>query len=118
MNTESGYFKLGLFVIAGVTLIVGGTVFFGAGALFREYFKLETATTNSVEGLNVGAAVKFNGVTVGKVSRIEMAIWKYPPADVAKRQDIARYISIELELNRSQFLSETSAEIRANLQDA
>jgi ABC-type transporter Mla subunit MlaD len=118
MNSESGYFKLGLFVITGIALIVGGIIFFGAGALFREYFTMETATTESVEGLNPGAAVKFNGVTVGKVSRIAMAIWEYRPTDPAKKQEIARYITIELQINRSSFLSQTTSDIHKNMEEA
>src|SRR4051812_42755949 len=109
MNSESGYFKLGLFVIAGVALMVGGVVFFGAGALFKEYIKVETATTRSVEGLSVGAAVKFNGVTIGKVSDIEMASSKHDTSDPVKFEEIRRYVVVELEINRNVTDAKTSA---------
>ena len=118
MNTDSGYFKLGLFVIAGVTLIVSGVVFFGAGAMFKEYVTLETATTRSVEGLGVGADVKFNGVTMGKVSKIELAMWEYPNADPAKKEEIRRYVVVKLQLNRSTLTAHSTAQIKSNLQDA
>jgi ABC-type transporter Mla subunit MlaD len=118
MNSESGYFKLGIFVIAGVTLIVGGIVFFGAGAMFKEYITVETATVRSVEGLGVGADVKYNGVTMGKVSKIELAMWQYPDADPAKKEEIRRYVIVQLKLNRSTLTAHSAGALRANFQDA
>jgi len=118
MNSEKGYFKLGLFVIAGMTLLVGGVIFFGAGALFREYLTVETATTRSVEGLGVGAAVKYNGVTMGKVSKIELAMWQHPDADPSKMEDIRRYVIVQLQLDRGTLPARNIEAIRTNFRDA
>jgi ABC-type transporter Mla subunit MlaD len=103
MSNESRYFKLGLFVIVGVVLIVGGVVIFGASELFTPYITVETATTESVEGLNVGSAVKYNGVEVGSVSRIELANWSHSDPDPAVQAKIGRYVIVEMKLRRAMF---------------
>lgn len=118
MKSDTGYFKLGVFVIAGMTLLIGGVIFFGAGALFKEYFSVETATMRSVEGLGVGAAVKYNGVTMGKVSKIELAMWQHPDADQAKMEEIRRYVIVELQLNRGTLPARNMETIRTNFKDA
>src|SRR5215469_18341291 len=98
MNSESSFFKLGLFVVAGIALAVAGVVVLGAGALFQEYVTVETATEGSVEGLTVGGAVKHNGVTLGKVSKIEMATWRYGSPDPVKREQIGRWVIVEMQI--------------------
>ena len=115
MNSDARYFKLGLFVIAGVGLIVGGIVVFGAASLFQDYVVVETATRDSVEGLTVGAAVKYAGVTVGKVSNIEMASWRHRQSDGDKALQLRPYIEIDMQIRREIVVAKTSAEMKRNL---
>lgn len=77
MNTNPRYFKLGLFVLVGLALLVAGVVALGANALFARTVLVETATTESVVGLSVGAEVKFRGVPLGRVHRIELPRARY-----------------------------------------
>ena len=69
MNSKS-YFKVGLFVIIGVLLIVAGVIVFGAGKFFKQKIIIESYFDQSVQGLEVGAPLKFQGVKVGNVSEI------------------------------------------------
>jgi len=69
MNSKS-YFKVGLFVIIGVLLIVAGVIVFGAGKFFKKKIIIESYFDQSVQGLEVGAPLKFQGVQVGNVSEI------------------------------------------------
>ena len=64
------YFKVGIFVILGFLLIVFAIVLFGAGKFFREKIVIETYFNQSVQGLDVGAPLKIQGVQVGNVSEI------------------------------------------------
>ena len=64
------YFKVGIFVILGALLIVIAIVLFGAGKFFREKIIVETYFDQSVQGLDVGAPLKIQGVQVGNVSEI------------------------------------------------
>jgi len=43
-------------------------------------------------------------------------MWKYPDADPAKRDEIRRYVVVEMQLNRSTLVAKTPAEIRKNLE--
>lgn len=63
---------IGMFVLAGIGLIVAAIVIFGGGTLFRAVEPFRMYFTNSVQGLNVGSPVMFRGVTVGQVTGIEL----------------------------------------------
>ena len=115
MARDISYFKLGLFVISGVALLVAGVIVFGAGAMFRETVTVETATPESVEGLDPGAAVKYQGVAVGKVSRIELAIWPYGTGDAKKDQAVGKYVVLQLALRRDMIPAGSVQEFQANL---
>jgi len=69
MNSKS-YFKVGLFVILGLLLIVTGVIVFGAGKFLKKKIVIESYFDQSVQGLEVGAPLKFQGVQVGNVSEI------------------------------------------------
>ena len=81
MSAETKYFKLGAFVLAGVAIAVGTVVVLGAGTLTRKKFLAETYVDESVQGLDVGAPVKFRGVLVGRLEKIEFAGIQYTAKD-------------------------------------
>lgn len=81
MSAETKYFKLGAFVLAGVAIIVGTVVVLGAGAIMRKKVLVETYVDESVQGLDVGAPVKFRGVHVGQLEKIEFVAVRYDPKD-------------------------------------
>lgn len=62
MADSSQYYKLGLFVLAGITFTTVGIVIFGARELFEEKIHLETYIDQSVQGLEIGSPVKTRGV--------------------------------------------------------
>lgn len=67
---KANYYKIGVFVILGFIIVVVGIVVFGAGKFFREKATIETYFDQSVQGLDVGAPLKFQGVQIGNVSEI------------------------------------------------
>lgn len=71
------YFKLGLFVIAGVALLLVVLFALGAGKLFQRTYQMETYINESVNGLEIGSPVKFRGVRIGSVSEIGFVSGKY-----------------------------------------
>ncbi|HVE41423.1 MAG TPA: MlaD family protein [Planctomycetota bacterium] len=81
MSAETKFFKLGAFVLAGVTIIVGTVIVLGAGTLMRKKVLAESYVDESVQGLDVGAPVKFRGVTVGRLEKIEFAAVQYVAKD-------------------------------------
>jgi ABC-type transporter Mla subunit MlaD len=118
MSSDVNYFKLGSFVIGGVVLLVVGVIIFGAGKLFEERVTVETATTESVQGLDAGAAVKYKGVTVGSVSQIELARWRYHTGDIERDLEIGQYVLLELSLQRKMIMARDQADFRRNLSKA
>ncbi|MGH7900445.1 MAG: MlaD family protein [Thermodesulfobacteriota bacterium] len=70
MSRKANYYKIGVFVILGFMIVVVGIVLFGAGKFFRKKVAIETYFDQSVQGLDVGAPLKLQGVPIGNVSEI------------------------------------------------
>jgi len=79
MSERVSRFRIGLFVIVGVAIIVAALFLFGIRDAFRPTYKFETYTTNDVEGLAVGSSVKLRGVEIGKVTEIGFSWNIYGP---------------------------------------
>lgn len=69
----SSPFLIGLFVIIGVTIIVGVILWLGASQFLKEQTHYVTYFDGSVEGLESGSAVKYQGVPIGNVTGITVA---------------------------------------------
>jgi phospholipid/cholesterol/gamma-HCH transport system substrate-binding protein len=87
--------RVGLFVLAGV-ILVAVVIFYvtGAGALGPKY-RLRTYLPE-VDGLTVGAPVRVDGVDVGNVERIVIALPK--PGEVGAKE---RNIQVDMRIRKS-----------------
>src|SRR5205814_304905 len=72
-TTAVSHWKLGLFVVGTIAVMVGTTFWLGARGFRRESFPAVTYFDESVQGLEVGSPLKFRGVTVGTVADITIA---------------------------------------------
>jgi len=72
---------IGAFVLGAMALAVIGITIFGSGKLFRKTSTFVMYFTGSVDGLNVGAPVKFKGVEIGSVTRIRINLGEYRAQD-------------------------------------
>jgi ABC-type transporter Mla subunit MlaD len=70
MNRTTNNFKLGLFTLGGILVLVAAVLVFGARSYFTPTSLFETYIAGDVTGLSVGSAVEIRGVQVGKVTRI------------------------------------------------
>jgi paraquat-inducible protein B len=61
---------IGAFVVGAIALVVIAVVVFGSGRLFRQSRDFLLYFDNSVNGLRIGAPVKFKGVEIGSVKNI------------------------------------------------
>jgi len=77
MSQKPSYFKIGLFVIAACLLLALGIIIFGGGKFFEKKFTVETYFDQSVQGLDVGAALKYQGVQIGNVSYMGFVFNEY-----------------------------------------
>jgi phospholipid/cholesterol/gamma-HCH transport system substrate-binding protein len=77
MSQQAHYFKIGLFVVAAISLAVVGIVVLGAGKWFQKSTMVETYFHESVQGLEIGAPVRLRGVRVGRVESIRLLREEY-----------------------------------------
>jgi len=77
MSIATNHFKLGLFTLCGLAILIAGILAFGARSYFEPTSLFETYIPGDVSGLAVGSAVKLRGVNVGKVNRISFSWTEY-----------------------------------------
>ncbi len=118
MSSESGYFRLGLFILVGVGLLAAGIVVFGVTDFGRQSFIVETVTLESVQGLDPGAPVKFRGVQMGRVRKISLAVATYGEEVFTKNHQLGNAVILELALDPKAIPITTSATRVDRLQNA
>ena len=77
MANLANKYKLGVFVVSALTIFIIALFLFGFFAFLKQRIHCFTIVSSSVQGLSVGAKVKFNGVPVGKVTGVEIARGDY-----------------------------------------
>lgn len=73
MATEAHKFQVGVFVIVVTTIAIGTAIWLGASRFFEETKHFVTYFSESVQGLDPGAAVKYRGVPAGRIQDIRIA---------------------------------------------
>ncbi len=113
MSAKANYFKLGLFIIVAVVIGVVGVLVLGAGKLFEKRIILETYLNESVQGVDIGSKVKFRGVPVGNIRRIDFTRNRYelekPP--LQRRS----YVRIEIEMSADALGAKTETIVNEDL---
>src|SRR5690348_15517820 len=61
---------VGAFVLGGIAMVAALVVIFGSGKWFTQHDRFVFFFTGTLNGLNVGAPVKFRGVQIGSVASI------------------------------------------------
>lgn len=106
---EARYFRVGLFVLAGIALAVATVLVVGGGSLLARPVLIESVFEESVQGLDVGAPVKLRGVKLGTVRWIGFVGDEYhvPEEDALSR----RLVLVRMEITGSdgRFSSEGRA---------
>ena len=77
MSKPINNFKLGLFTLCGLAILIAAILAFGAHSYFQPASQYETYIPGDVTGLTVGSAVELRGVNVGKVTRIDFSWTEY-----------------------------------------
>jgi phospholipid/cholesterol/gamma-HCH transport system substrate-binding protein len=88
IETKVNYAVVGAFVLLLATALIAGFLWLASGGSIQKKYDLYLAQIDeSVAGLNLNAPVKFNGVDVGKVRKIQL--------DVANPQRVRLTFAIE-----------------------
>ncbi len=93
MSGQASKFKIGIFVVTGLLLLVTVFVWLGASRYFEDSQMVVSYFTESVQGLESDSPVKYRGVPVGRVKAIRMA-------------PDAKLIEVTMSLNRNFRLNE------------
>ena len=125
MSKETNYFKIGLFTLIAIGILVAFLIFLGIGDMFTVNQKAETYFNESVKGLGIGSAVKYRGVNVGKVEEINIVSDIYGNSGFAGEADQAdkasrneeRYIYVQFSLYPRLGNTKSSARAKQGLQD-
>ena len=93
MKSNSGLkWKLGIFIVVGLVLLVLGLFFIGKQKnLFVSVFQLKAVFTN-VSGLKVGNNVRFGGIAIGTVEGIQLVTDTSVLVNMSIKSDTRRFI--------------------------
>ena len=72
MSQKANPTLIGAFVFGAIVIAIGAVLFFGSANLFAKKQLFETYFQQTVNGLGVGSNVKYKGVTVGKVTKVQL----------------------------------------------
>lgn len=118
MRARAIYFRVGLLIVIGIGVVVA-LVLFLTGERFRNAVAMETYFNESVQGLTVGAPVRFLGVTVGRVTDIGLVSAEYfrnAPISLRRatyRMVVVRFVVVPERLGRSFTPERIAAAVKA-----
>jgi len=103
MSEKANYFKIGLFFVISVILIVTAVIIWGAGLFTKDKLYFETYFDSTVTGLSTGATVELSGVKIGQVESIEFASTVYDiSADPTIVSRYERYVRVLCSIDRKE----------------
>lgn len=73
MAAPTNHWKLGLFVLLGAVMILATAGLLAVRSMRKETGRYVSYFDESVQGLEVGSPIKFRGVTIGTVGKIDVA---------------------------------------------
>lgn len=114
MSRKASPTAIGAFVVGAIALAIAGLVVLGSGRFFQKTFPLVSFFEGSVNGLSVGAPVKFKGVDIGSVTNIFIQI-------DPKNQDarIPVYLALDLEkMRKAGVLPQSGPTIQEAMENA
>lgn len=96
------YARVGALILAAIGLGVGFVLFFTAGQGSGNNAFFETYLRESVQGLEPGAAVRYRGVQIGRVSEIGLVAVAYPPPGDAPMGGDYQRVLVRFAIDRSR----------------
>jgi len=107
MGRKANPALIGGFVVGAIALAVAGILVFGSGQMFKHTVRFICFFPGAVDGLNVGAPVRFKGVEVGSVIDIRLRLGERGGKE-AITEDIARGIRIPvtIEIDRDHIIAQ------------
>ena len=100
MGKKANPATIGAFVVGAVVLALAGILIFGSGKLFKHTSRYVCFFSGAVDGLNVGAPVKFKGVEIGSVVDIRLRLPEQGPPPQGVTREFRIPVAIEIDDER------------------
>ena len=98
---------IGAFVVSALAIALAAIVVIGSGKLFQQPVQFVCMFEGDLNGLKVGAPVKFKGVQIGSVSTIRLRL---PAGEGTLKPDLKEFLlPVILDLDRTQLESQGAA---------
>jgi paraquat-inducible protein B len=114
MGRKANPALIGAFVVGAVALAVAGVLAFGSGRFFKRTTPFVLYFPGSVDGLAIGAPVKFKGVEIGAVTDIQISLGEVATNDVR----IPVFIAIDIDQLTERGAHLPAADARENVRQA
>lgn len=88
---------VGAFIVGAFALIIAAVIVFGSGRFFHPRHEFVCFFTGNLNGLKVGAPVKFRGVQIGSVTGIKLRLHGQPRITETEAKTAALPVFIELD---------------------
>jgi len=100
MGKKANPATIGAFVVGAVVLALAGILIFGSGKLFKHTSRYVCFFSGAVDGLNVGAPVKFKGVEIGSVVDIRLRLPEQGPPPEGATKEFRIPVTVEIDDER------------------
>lgn len=105
MGKKANPAVIGAFVVGAIALAVAGLLIFGSGRMFKHMIRFVCFFPGQVNGLNVGAPVKFKGVEIGSVTDINIRFGSEDGAMNAETVSKGIRIPVMIEIDQDKVTS-------------
>jgi phospholipid/cholesterol/gamma-HCH transport system substrate-binding protein len=102
---------VGAFIVSAMVLIVAAVLVFGSGKFFHQSHPFVCLFRGNVNGLKIGAPVKFRGVQIGEVTGIRLRLPGQPTIVSQQTKEVALPVFFELDQQQVQGLGGVGANL-------
>jgi paraquat-inducible protein B len=96
------FLRVGMLALAAIALAVGFVLYLTAGQFGTKSEYFETYVGESIVGLDVGAAVRFRGVQIGRVTEISLAAAIYDVPEARSNRAAMQLVVIRFAVERTR----------------